>query len=104
MFRLWKKQDNQDILFAEPVDAAEPVETAEPIDVAEPVEALEAEPATFDSLPYIDNETLEEFLADQDSVELLPVDPSEYRRELQRLIVSAFLHEASIQAKHVENA
>ncbi|MEX0590223.1 MAG: hypothetical protein WD207_03965 [Xanthobacteraceae bacterium] len=104
MFRLWKKQDNQDILVAQPVDAAEPVEAAEPIDDAEPVDTIEVEPATFESLPYIDNETLEEFLADQDSVELLPVDPSEYRRELQRLIVSAFLHEASIQAKQVEAA
>jgi hypothetical protein len=60
--------------------------------------------AAFDSLPFIDNETLDDFLADQESVELLPVDPREYRRELQRLIVSAFLHTASIRAKQVVEA
>lgn len=89
MFRLWKKHD---ILVAEPVD------TVESVDVPE------APLAPFENLPYIDNETLDQFLADRDSVELLPVDPSEFRRELQRLIVSAFLHEASIQAKYVESA
>jgi hypothetical protein len=89
MFRRWKKHD---IVIAEPVDAAESVDSPE------------APLAPFDNLPYIDNDTLDQFLADRDSVELLPVDPSDFRRELQRLIVSAFLHEASTQAKCVEPA
>jgi hypothetical protein len=63
--------------------------------------AIEHEPAPFDSLPYIDNETLDRFLAEPANVELLPVDPYEYRPELQRLIVSAFFHEASTRAKEV---
>jgi hypothetical protein len=70
--------------------------------VPEPAETTPVEQIAFESLPFIDNETLDDFLADQDSVELLPVDPSDYRREIQRMIVSAFLHEASTQAKHVE--
>jgi hypothetical protein len=70
--------------------------------VPEPAEIPQVEQVPFESLPFIDNETLDDFLADQDSVELLPVDPSDYRREIQRMIVSAFLHEASTQAKHVE--
>lgn len=93
MFRRWKKQDvSPDILVAEPVDSDAIVDPAP------------AERATFDHLPYIDNEALEQFLADPDSVELLPVDPSDYRLELQRLIVSAFLHDASIRAKEIEIA
>jgi hypothetical protein len=71
--------------------------------VPEPAETTPAETAAFESLPFIDNETLDDFLADQGSVELLPVDPSDFRREIQRLIVSAFLHEASTQAKNVES-
>ena len=67
--------------------------------VPEPAETTPVEQIAFESLPFIDNETLDDFLADQDSVELLPVDPSDYRREIQRMIVSAFLHEASTQAK-----
>jgi hypothetical protein len=70
--------------------------------VPEPAETVEAEATPFESLPFIDNETLDDFLADQDSVDLLPVDPYDYRREIQRMIVSAFLHEASTQAKQVE--
>jgi hypothetical protein len=70
--------------------------------VPEPAESVPAETAAFEALPFIDNETLDDFLADQDSVELLPVDPSDYRREIQRMIVSAFLHEASTQAKNIE--
>ena len=38
------------------------------------------------------------------NLERLPVDPTEYRPEFQRLIVSAFFHEASTRAKHVEHA
>jgi hypothetical protein len=70
--------------------------------VPEPAETVLAEAPAFEALPFIDNETLDDFLADQDSVELLPVDPSDYRREIQRMIVSAFLHEASRQAKSIE--
>jgi hypothetical protein len=81
MSREWVKQD---LLFA----ACDP--------------AIHGLSAAFDTLPFIDNETLDDFLADESSVELLPVDPSDYRREIQRLIVSAFLHEASRQAKPVE--
>ncbi|MCC6947032.1 MAG: hypothetical protein IT539_04615 [Bradyrhizobiaceae bacterium] len=60
-----------------------------------------AEP-DYGHLPFIDNETLDQFLADPWSVELLPVDPYDYRREIQRMIVSAFLHEASHRAKQIE--
>lgn len=60
-----------------------------------------SEPSSFESLPYIDNETLDHFLAEPANVELLPVDPYEYRPEIQRLIVSAFIHEASQRAKEV---
>jgi hypothetical protein len=98
MFRKWKKQD---VPVTEPADA---IDTLDLCDTVEPIDLAKVEPASFDSLPYIDNETLEQFLADPDSVELLPVDPSDYRRELQRLIVSAFLHDASIHAKQVELA
>jgi hypothetical protein len=67
-------------------------------------EAELREPGPFDSLPYIDNDTLDEFLADPDNLGRLPVDPTEYRPEIQRMIVSAFLHEASRQAKVIEHA
>ena len=60
------------------------------------------EPSAFDGLPFIDNEALDDFLADPQSVGMLPVDPSGYRREIQRMIVSAFLRDASEQAKSVE--
>ncbi len=62
------------------------------------------EPDYFASLPFIDNETLDQFLADPGNLERLPVDLTEYRPEFQRLIVSAFFHEASTRAKHVEHA
>lgn len=62
------------------------------------------EPSSFENLPYIDNETLSHFLAEPANVELLPVDPRDYRPELQRLIVSAFFHEASTRAKEVVSA
>jgi hypothetical protein len=65
-------------------------------------EELKAGSPAFDSLPFIDNETLDQFLSDRDSVELLPVDPSDFRREIQRMIVSAFLHDASTHAKQIE--
>lgn len=72
--------------------------------VAEPVDTAPDELSSFGNLPFIDNETLDQFLADPDSVELLPVDPSDYRREIQRMIVSAFLREASERAKRIETA
>jgi hypothetical protein len=56
----------------------------------------------FEQLPFIDNETLDHFLSEPANVELLPVDPHEYRPEIQRMIVSAFFHEASMRAKRVE--
>jgi hypothetical protein len=61
-------------------------------------------PGYFESLPFIDNETLDQFLADPENLERLPVDPTDYRPEFQRLIVSAFFHEASTRAKRVEHA
>ncbi|HEY7459669.1 MAG TPA: hypothetical protein VH765_13050 [Xanthobacteraceae bacterium] len=70
--------------------------------IPEPTETAQLEPVSFESLPFIDNETLDDFLADEDSVSLLPVDPYDYRREIQRMIVSAFLHEASTHAKQIE--
>jgi hypothetical protein len=58
----------------------------------------------FENLPFIDNETLDQFLAVPENLERLPVDPTDYRHEFQRLIVSAFFHEASTRAKRVEPA
>jgi len=81
MFRMWRKAD---------------------ILVAEPIPAPPGEPASFDNLPFIDNETLDRFLSDPGNIDLLPVDPSDYGPEIQRMIVSAFLHEASTQAKQIE--
>jgi len=81
MFRRWKRK--QEIL------------------IAHPVPAVPEEPADM-GLPFIDNETLADFLADPGSVEMLPVDPNGYSREIQRMIVSAFLRDASERAKSVE--
>jgi hypothetical protein len=83
MFRMWRKAKN---LLAD--------KTQEEPEASGP----------FDSLPYIDNDTLDEFLADPENLDRLPVDPSDYRPEIQRMIVSAFLHEASRQAKVIEHA
>jgi hypothetical protein len=82
---MFRKRKKQDIILPEPA-----------------AETAEAEPTPFETLPFIDNQTLDDFLSDEDSVDLLPVDPYDYRREIQRMIVSAFLHEASSQAKQVE--
>ena len=82
MFRRWKRK--QEILIAPPAPAAQ------------------EGPAVDHSLPFIDNETLDDFLADPGSVEMLPVNPNGYSREIQRMIVSAFLRDASEQAKSVE--
>jgi hypothetical protein len=98
MFRKRKKQGRL-------AQSAESV-VVEAVDdlVAGPAEPAKCPTSPFDSLPYIDNDTLDEFLSDQDIVEMLPVNPSDFRREIQRLIVSAYLHEASRQAKQVEIA
>jgi len=90
MFR-WRKKQRQNILIDEVV--AHDAVAYDAVDPAEP---------DYGSLPFIDNETLDQFLADPWSVELLPVDPYDYRREIQRMIVSAFLHEASQRAKEIE--
>jgi hypothetical protein len=81
MFRMWKKA----AIFAR-----------------QAAPAAKAEPSPFDNLPFIDNETLDQFLADPVNIELLPVDPSDYSPEIQRMVVSAFLHEASTSAKPIE--
>lgn len=83
MFRMWRKAKNL---------------------LADKTREDPEEPGPFDSLPYIDNDTLDEFLADPENLDRLPVDPSDYRPEIQRMIVSAFLHEASRQAKVIEHA
>lgn len=87
MFR-WRRKQN---ILVDKTVAAEPLDPHE-----------RTEPENYGNLPFIDNETLDQFLADPWSVELLPVDPYDYRREIQRMIVSAFLHEASQRAKQVE--
>jgi hypothetical protein len=70
--------------------------------IAHPTPAVQQGPAADQSLPFIDNETLANFLADPGSVEMLPVNPNGYSQEIQRMIVSAFLRDASEQAKRVE--
>jgi hypothetical protein len=52
---------------------------------------------TCPTLPMVDDQTLEAFLAEPRQVGLLPVKPEGFRREFQRLIVSAYLHEAAQQ-------
>jgi hypothetical protein len=49
-------------------------------------------PPTIPSLPMVDDDTLDKFLMEPKKVERLPVKPHEYRREFQRMIVSAFLY------------
>jgi hypothetical protein len=51
-----------------------------------------ASPATCPTLPLVDDETLDTFLQEPTNVARLPVQPTEYRREFQRMIVSAYLH------------
>jgi hypothetical protein len=52
-------------------------------------------PPTAPTLPMVDDDTLDQFLRQPEKVQRLPVKPQEYRREFQRLIVSAFLHTGS---------
>jgi hypothetical protein len=59
------------------------------------MDALEA--TTCPALPMVDDDTLEAFLAEPEQVGLLPVKPEGFRREFQRLIVSAYLHETARQ-------
>jgi hypothetical protein len=72
------------------------------ISIARPAPSVQQRHAADHSLPFIDNDTLANFLADPGSVEKLPVNPNGYRREIQRMIVSAFLRDASERAKRVE--
>jgi hypothetical protein len=51
-----------------------------------------ASPATCPTLPLVDDDTLDTFLQEPTNVARLPVQPTEYRREFQRMIVSAYLH------------
>jgi len=52
-------------------------------------------PPTAPTLPMVDDDTLDQFLRQPENIQRLPVKPQEYRREFQRLIVSAFLHSGS---------
>ena len=57
------------------------------------VDALSIDAPTCPALPLVDDETLEEFLKEPGRVGLLPVEPHGFRREFQRLIVSAYLRD-----------
>jgi hypothetical protein len=59
------------------------------------VDAIAIEAPTCPALPLVDDETLEKFLQAPEQVGLLPVEPSGFRREFQRLIVSAYLRDAA---------
>jgi hypothetical protein len=60
-----------------------------------PVDAIAIEAPTCPALPLVDDETLEKFLKAPEQVGLLPVEPSSFRREFQRLIVSAYLRDTA---------
>jgi hypothetical protein len=57
------------------------------------MDALSIEAPICPTLPLVDDETLEKFLKVPEQVGLLPVEPSGFRREFQRLIVSAYLRD-----------
>jgi hypothetical protein len=59
------------------------------------VDAISIEAPTCPALPLVDDETLEKFLQAPEQVGLLPVEPSSFRREFQRLIVSAYLRDTT---------
>jgi hypothetical protein len=50
-------------------------------------------PAISPALPLVDDATLDTFLREPSNIQRLPVAPGEFRREFQRMIVSAFLAE-----------
>ena len=62
---------------------------------AQPAETLSIEAPTCPTLPLVDDATLEAFLQTPERVGLLPVKPEGFRREFQRLIVSAYLHDTA---------
>jgi hypothetical protein len=62
------------------------------------VDAVAIDAPTCPTLPLVDDETLEAFLKAPEQVGLLPVKPTGFRREFQRLIVSAYLHDAAKSA------
>ncbi len=59
------------------------------------VDALSIETPICPALPLVDDETLEKFLKAPEQVGLLPVEPHGFRREFQRLIVSAYLRDTT---------
>ncbi len=59
------------------------------------VDAISIEAPTCPALPLVDDETLEQFLKAPERVGLLPVEPHGFRREFQRLIVSAYLRDTA---------
>jgi hypothetical protein len=59
------------------------------------VDALSIEAPICPTLPLVDDETLEKFLKAPEQVGLLPVEPHGFRREFQRLIVSAYLRDTT---------
>ena len=59
------------------------------------VDALAIDAPTCPALPLVDDETLEKFLKAPEQVGLLPVKPDGFRREFQRLIVSAYLRDTA---------
>ena len=58
-------------------------------------DALSMDAPTCPALPLVDDKTLEDFLKAPERVGLLPVEPQGFRREFQRLIVSAYLRDAA---------
>ena len=62
------------------------------------VDALSTDAPICPTLPLVDDETLEQFLKAPEQVGLLPVEPHGFRREFQRLIVSAYLHDTAKSA------
>ena len=58
-------------------------------------DALSMDAPTCPTLPLVDDKTLEDFLKAPERVGLLPVEPQGFRREFQRLIVSAYLRDTT---------
>lgn len=70
-------------------DAQAPTPAAHPVPQAV---ADDTAPPTCPALPLVDDATLDTFLREPTMVGHLPVEPTGYRREFQRMIVSAFLY------------